>query len=168
MNCLDWEERIALYAGGDLTGAEAAEVERHVADCAGCQVFWSGLRETLSELRESHAEEIAPAHFAAVRARVMGEIDRERKVWRRLAWVSGVGIAAAVILGLVLRPGPLPPPPARIAASIPAAPLRAATVSPPTRSRPRLARQARAGQPVLIKLQTADPNIVIYWIGENE
>ena len=52
MNCLDWEERIALYAGGDLTGAEAAEVERHVADCAGCQVFWSGLRETLAELRD--------------------------------------------------------------------------------------------------------------------
>ena len=193
MNCLDWEERIALHAGGDLRGAEADAVERHIADCAGCQVFWSGLRETLAGLRESHAEEIAPTHFAAVRARVMGEIDRERKVWRRLAWVSGVGIAAALIVGLALKPGPLPAPPARVAVAIPpAAPIRPAPEGPaptrptPLRSAPQRAATVRerlaratgttapsrsrlvAGEPVLVKLQTADPNIVIYWIGENE
>ena len=30
MNCGEWEERVALYAGGDL-----AAVERHVEQCAG-------------------------------------------------------------------------------------------------------------------------------------
>ena len=54
MNCLDWEERIALHSGGDLTGAEADAVERHLADCAACQVFWSGLRQTLEELFMVH------------------------------------------------------------------------------------------------------------------
>ena len=54
MNCAEWEERIALHAGGDLAPGEAAEVERHLAECAGCQVFWSGMRESLAVLREVH------------------------------------------------------------------------------------------------------------------
>ena len=37
MNCKDWEERIALQAGGDLTLEEAAAVDHHLADCAQCR-----------------------------------------------------------------------------------------------------------------------------------
>ena len=187
MNCLDWEERIALYAGGDLADPEAPAVERHIADCPGCQVFWSGLRETLGQLREAHAEELAPAHFTAVRARVLAEIERGRSVWRRLAWISGVGLAAVLVLGLALRPGPLPAPPRRVAVSIPQAPLVLTREAPkadrgrqetivratvrehrdtaPERGRHKTI--VRATTPVLVKWQTADPNIVIYWIGEN-
>ncbi len=46
MNCAEWQERIALHAGGDLTQGEAEPVERHVAECPGCQVFWSGMKES--------------------------------------------------------------------------------------------------------------------------
>jgi len=36
MNCADWEARVALHAGGDLTGAKAAEVEQHLGECSAC------------------------------------------------------------------------------------------------------------------------------------
>ncbi|HTS64229.1 MAG TPA: zf-HC2 domain-containing protein [Candidatus Acidoferrales bacterium] len=163
MNCMDWEERIALHAGGDLDAGEAAAVERHLSDCPGCQVFWSGLKETLGKLREMHEEGLGPADYAAVRARVMAEVERGRRVWRRLAWVSGVGIAAMVLLGVAVRAklqSPLPPPPSRMALRIPEAPL--VREQHATSARPKAAGRA----PLVVKLQTADPNIVIYWIGE--
>ena len=50
------------------------------------------------------------AKLEASKAEVISEIERGRRAWRRLAWVSGVGIAAALILGIALRPGPLPAP----------------------------------------------------------
>jgi hypothetical protein len=183
MSCIDWEERVALHAGGDL---ESGEVEQHLAECADCRRLSEGLRETLGVLREVHAEEIPAAHFTAVRAGVIAEIERGRKVWRRLAWVSGVGIAAALILGLALLPGPLPAPPPRAAIRIPSAPAipapaatdvtaqRAATVrerlapaaTAPSRSRLVARESFVAKASFLVKYQTADPNIVIYWIGE--
>ena len=70
MNCSEWEERLALYAGDDLSRAERAGVERHLSECAGCQVFLSGLTQGLDELRDAHAEPVLDVHFAAVRARV--------------------------------------------------------------------------------------------------
>jgi hypothetical protein len=168
MNCADWEERIALHAGEDLKREEAAEVERHLADCPGCQVFWSGMRQTLAELQEVHSEGMRAADLAAVRAGVMAEIERGRRLWRRLAWVSGVGIAAALMLAVALRPAPLPDPPRTLALRIPQAPLVrtvARAVPEPVR-KPATVKTASA-VPVVVKWQTADPNIVIYWIGEN-
>ena len=110
MNCRDWEERIALYAGGDLPPVEAAEVERHVADCAGCQVLLSGLRQSLELLREAHGEPVDPAHFAAVRARVLAKLERECRPWWRQAWAVGPAMAALVLL-VALWPKPSPRPP---------------------------------------------------------
>jgi hypothetical protein len=168
MNCLDWEERVALHAGGDLEGRELEEVERHLGDCPGCQVFWSRLRETLAGLRECHQEDVPTEHFAAVRAGVAAEIERGRRVWKRLAWVSGVGIAAALVLGLALRPAPLPGPPVRAALTIPAAPLQARAAGPTVSLRPAgsLPYKGHHAEPIVVKLQTADPKIVIYWIAD--
>ena len=85
MNCRLWEERIALYQGGDLPAGQMAEVERHLADCAGCQLLASGLKEALEVLRASHADVPADAYFTAVRARVLAEVEKaHRPVWRRV------------------------------------------------------------------------------------
>ena len=104
-------------------------------------------------------------HFTAVRTAVISEIQRERKVWRRLAWASGVGIAATLLLGISLLPGPPPAPPPRIATVIPAASLERTpdrpAPAPPVVRKPRVPHE-----PVLVKLQTADPKIVIYWIAD--
>ena len=169
MNCTDWEERLALYAGGDLGPGEAAEVERHLADCAGCQLFASGLKESLRWLADAHEEAPAPAHFAAVRARVLAQLERERRPFWRRAWVYGFAAVAAmaVLLAVAWRPSrwEVPPPPevAMVHAPAPAVSLsrpRAVAV----RRKPRV--KAGPGEPVLVRVITDNPDVVIYWISE--
>jgi hypothetical protein len=189
MNCVDWEERIALYAGGDLAPAEAPPVERHVAECTACRVLLSGLRESLSLVREAHGEPVDAAHFAAVRARVLAELeDGPARRWR-LGWVYAMAAAAAVLLvfawprqakksvalapvpaakfagsgaGTVVRGGP-PGPALRHSRVLreahargPGSPLRTKGPAPPNPDHP--------GEPMVVKLLTSDPDVVIYWI----
>jgi anti-sigma factor RsiW len=178
MNCSDWEERVALHAGGDLPPAEAAAVERHLRECAGCQVLASGLKQSLALLKEAHDEPLAVAHFSAVRARVVAELDqKQRLLWRR-AW--SIGLAAAVVAVLVMlavrpertqeRRAPIvavnhppaivvpepvvpPPPPRRLARHVVRPPIVPDTPDP---------------EPLIVKLQTDDPNVVIYWIADRK
>jgi len=170
MNCANWEERIALYAGGELAAAKAAEVERHLAECAGCQVFASGLKGSMSLVREAHQDAIDAAHFAAVRSRVLAQLEHERRpVWRR-AWVYGiVAVAAALVVAFAVRPSrrvvPRPPEAAMVR---PPAPAVARTALPPrpvrVRRKPRP--KAAPAEQVLVRLVTDNPDVVIYWISE--
>jgi anti-sigma factor RsiW len=172
MNCSDWEERIALHAGGDLPPAEAAEVERHLQGCAGCQVLASGLQQSLALLREAHDEPLATAHFSAVRARVVAELEKGRRPsWRR-AWSYGLAaVAVALLVMLALWPGRTPQPRTPVvAANHPPVVAVCEPASPPHRSVAR--RVVRASvpdpEPLIVKLQTNDPNVVIYWIADGK
>ena len=172
MNCGQWEDKIALYVGGDLAPADAAAVERHLRDCPGCQLFASGLKESLAWLQEMDREPIAPAHFAAVRARVLGELNGVRQPWWRQGWAYGVA-AGVVVLALILVPHPKPTVAKKPAVSelkmppvVPTAPApaiakvhhnRRRKIRPP-------AMPAEPGPPLVVKLVTDDPDIVIYWI----
>ena len=190
MNCNDWEERIALHAGGDLPPAEAAEVERHLRECAGCQVLASGLKQSLALLKEAHDEPLAPAHFSAVRARVVAELEHERRrgaLWaRRRAWSYGLAaVAVALLAMLTLRSG-RPPIVARHrqplsnvrGSDVLSEPRTLESGTGPTLPRPhrRVARRVApsnapdtsAGEPLIVKLQTDDPNVVIYWIADRK
>jgi anti-sigma factor RsiW len=168
MNCVEWEERIALYAGGDLSTPEAHAVERHVAECAGCQLLLSGLRASLSLVQEAHGDPIEAAHFAAVRARVLAEIEGGRARRWRFAWMYAMAAAAVVLLvagwprtelRMVL---PVP--------SAPAAPVVAKVVLPrPGKVATVAAKRVKEPEPepaesMVVKLLTNDPDVVIYWI----
>ncbi|HEY2014946.1 MAG TPA: zf-HC2 domain-containing protein [Bryobacteraceae bacterium] len=176
MNCMEWEERLALYAGGDLPAAKVAEVERHLGECAGCQVFASGLREGLELLQGAHTEIPEPVHFAAVRSRVLAELERrQRPFWRR-AWVYGFALTAVALLVAVavrpmLRVAPQPPRPPQVATVLqppvlvpPSVEPVQPVVKPPVKHRPRP--KAEPGEPVLVRLVTDNPDVVIYWISE--
>ncbi len=178
MNCREWEERLASYAGGDLLPPEKAAVERHLQDCAGCQLFLSGLTESLLLLREAHGDGPAPAHCAAVRERVLAELGRPRRPWYLGRWALGLATAALVVLmALWMWPAhrqPQPPPrsaemasppvPRPVVPSVESAPPRVRRAHVPRRRRPvPLAEPAR---PLVVKLVTDDPNVVIYWITE--
>jgi anti-sigma factor RsiW len=177
MNCSDWEERIALHAGGDLPPAEAVEVERHLRECAGCQVLASGLKQSLALLKEAHHEPLAEAHFSAVRARVVAELAQERRpLWRR-AWSFGLAAAVvALLVVLALWPGQTPERRTPVVAA--SHPPVIAVREPATPPRPSVARRktSRAPapqvvpypEPLIVKLQTDDPNVVIYWIADRK
>jgi len=184
MNCGDWEERIALHAGGDLPPAEAAEVERHLGECAGCQVLESGLKQSLALLKEAHDEPLAPAHFSAVRARVVAELEQERRrgtLWARWrAWGYGLAaVAVALLVMLALRPGRIP---VRRTVAVARTNRSLAVAAPPVvavrepaapRAHRRVVRRAAPAnvpdpEPLMVKLQTDDPNVVIYWIADRK
>lgn len=170
MSCLQWEERVALYAGGDLAAAEAHAVQHHVAECPGCQVLLSGLRESLELVQEAHSEAVNPAHFAAVRARVLAEIDGQTGRRWRFAWIPALAAAAAVVLGIVW-----PRPELRMAMpipTVPGAPVIAKVKLPAVRhfrlAPPKVVAKAdlpqEAAEPMVVKILTNDPDVVIYWI----
>ena len=172
MNCLEWETRVALHAGGDLSGVEAVEVERHLGQCSSCQTFWSGLQESLAVLQTAHADLPAAAHFTAVRSRVMAELARSARPWRWIAWVSAAAAVVAALLLVAFWPARVAPTPEapRLLASIPPAPqvAKVAPVVRPVVLRKAVAHIAHTPRrvPLTIKLQTDDPNIVIYWIAD--
>ena len=169
MNCPEWEERIALHVAGDLPPNEIAETERHLVHCASCREFAEGLAQTLAIARVAHAEPIPPAAFTALRARVLARIAREPRPSRRLAWI--LPLLAAAVLAVVLLPRPVEP--VRTAVTPPPAPLFQQPVAPadaqpiapkrPPRARHRPKPRPRA-EPLMVKLITDDPDVVIYWI----
>ena len=171
MNCLDWEERIALYIGGDLPPSDNGAVEMHLAECPGCQVFSSGLKRSIELLKEAH-EEVPEAAEAAVRARVLSAIERDRvprMVWR---WIVPLAAAAMVLWSIIaVRPARVPNPPA-IAIHRPPAPTAVsiphpvAVRAPVVRTRVVRRRRAVSHERVLVRLVTDNPEVVIYWIAE--
>ena len=122
MTCKDWEERIALHAGGDLPAADAAELEAHMAACEGCRGVAGTYGAGLELLREAHREPIGEAHYAAVRARVLAELRQDRRPVGRRIWVGALVAATAAVV-LMLWPKPVHTPERiEIAVTRPAAP----------------------------------------------
>jgi len=171
MTCGEWEERVALYAGDDLAPDDAQAVEQHVAECAGCQVLLSGLRESLALVREAHGEPIESGHFAAVRARVLAEIEGGRARWWRFAWIYTMAAAAVVLVAVLwprgeehlALPMPLAPPApaiARVEELKPIAPAHRASAARVASTEP--------AETVLMKIETDNPDVVIYWIAESK
>jgi len=169
MHCQDWEERVALHVGGDLPAEAALAVEQHLAGCSGCQLLWSGLKESLQLLQAAHRDPLPDAAYTAVRARVMAELAAGRRRWWRVAaaLVAAALAAAALLVLVAVAVWPLPrvQPLPRVALAVPAAPpLAYARGSEPSHDRKEVKKLSR--NPVLVRLVTDDPNIVIYWIAD--
>ena len=168
MNCRDWEEKVALYAGGDV----APGVEEHLTGCAGCQELANGLRESLGLLREAHGEAVDEAHLAAVRARVLSKLQRGGRPW----WVWAMAAAAVlVVVGVAVRPRPVVvvAPVARV--ETPVIVPRVENTAPAagrsaraTRARVAPAVAVERGEPLMVKLITDDPDVIIYWISDGK
>jgi len=146
MSCAIWEERVALFAGGDLGTAEAAGVERHLSQCAACNALAADLRVELDGLRQVHAEPLAAEHYAAVRGRVLAELAKppRQRAARAWAWAAALAAAAAAVLVVMMKPAAVPVPDVlRLVASAPAversraqrAPRKGAVISTHVRRR---------------------------------
>jgi len=181
MNCREWEEKLVLYAGGDRAGCDSPSIDRHLAECAGCREFFQGMGETLDFALSAHQIPVSEAHFAAVRARVLTELaEPQRGRWRQ-KWLVACAAAVALLAALVftrtkvaVRVQPPRPAPKMLAAAIPSpvAPLPAAKAPHVRRPRRLLASATPApgplpeAEPIVVKLMTNDPDVVIYWIGD--
>ena len=147
MNCREWEERIA---GEDPAAA------RHVAECGACATFARGLREALLELRAAHEEEeIAPAHYAAVRARVMAELRPRRR------WVWAAAAVVIAVLGLGLRER------MRVE-ELPDRPVVAVAPPAPAARAPKRAARRMKREEIVVRIEMEDPDLVIYWIAKGD
>jgi hypothetical protein len=117
----------------------------------------------LAEFQEAHAEEVAPAVYAAVRARVLAEL-RPRRRW---GWVWAAAGVAVVALGIAVREQ-MRVEELRVVAKapqIPAADLRRGRMParmPAWRAGGSLYRR----EEIVMKIETGDPDVVIYWIAE--
>ncbi len=169
MNCTEWEERLALYAGGDLEAKEAASVEGHLGECPGCRMFASGVRRSVEMMRESRGDLPAEAAFSAVRARVLARVAARRR-WGWAVVAALAAAAACLALAVRIEWTPVPKPPV-VAVRVPPAPAEAFLI--PRRAEPgpvyrAKALRAKTASPVLIRMVTDDPDVVIYWIAERK
>jgi hypothetical protein len=168
MRCGEFENFIALEVEGDLDAAGAARVREHVGQCDSCRAVWLGLRESQAALKALAEVEIDEQALAQWRGRVLAQIDgAPRRGW---GWRWALAAAAVLLVWIGVhewRPyGPPAPPP--VVARMEPAPAVPVPVAPARRRRIRpVRRQAPAG-PLLVKLETADPNVVIYWIVEGK
>jgi len=100
---------VLAYKQGFLEGAELAELEAHLRDCASCQATLERVSKFLPALQQALTTELrstaelwasAQAEFAAK--------QRQKKPRRSLLglrlWVSAAAISAATTIFLVARP----------------------------------------------------------------
>jgi hypothetical protein len=141
-----------------LAGDEAAFVEDHLRVCAACQALHEELQANALALGALRDEDLA------------GTKVRPRHLPRKpLPWIAAA--AAMLLLALIARQGleRRPPHPRQVTASVPVqaklpgVPTPEAT--PVVRRKPKPARRsARPEQPLLVKMLTPDPDVVVYWI----
>ena len=167
MACAKFEPLIALHVGGDEV---TPEVEAHLRTCAECRRFAEELERSQAALRSLREEEAPAAALAEVRGRVLDRVaSRKPSWWFALRWrYALVPAAAAVVLVIALTPRPpLPPAPDPPALNLPA-PVIAKTPPPPPVRRPAPKPAAAPQEPLLVKLFTDDPDVVIYWLIDAE
>ncbi len=171
------EEQLALYAGGDLLPEENSAIAAHVQGCGQCQTVLAEFHEARSFVTSSLQDPEA-SQLSEVRTRLLEKLQPPRSSRRHWDWWAA-GVAAALALFILPRGFQQRPVVVRrvepLTASL-AVPEKAKSESPKSvaiahtrRLRPREAGIravtwiAQAGREPIIKMTTADPDVVILW-----
>jgi hypothetical protein len=143
MNCVDWEERIALYESGDLA---PVEVEGHLANCPACRLFLEELEANATAL-------------AMLREQPLIVRTKPAKILRWLPYAAAIALAFGA--GELWKPETVPPPP----------PIRTAVDSPRFGPMPRpvirpvrRVKRPEKHESIVVKMLTAYPDVIIYWV----
>jgi len=173
MSCQKFELLIALYVEGDLAPGEAGMVESHLGGCEGCRQFSAEMRTSQAALKVLRNEYIAPSAFEQVRSHVLAT---RPQAWLPLIWpryAIAAGLLVVLLAGWLVRRHTenavvgvesvhaiMPAPPAQPLLR-PRPPKALAA-----RERRRLRRQAPRfkTEPLVVKMITDDPQVVIYWL----
>jgi hypothetical protein len=157
MRCMGWEERVALYAGGDLPAEETGLVEQHLERCADCTKLARLLDADRLQL-QTRPPELAGIDFDGMRRQLHVQIARRRLLRR---WAPVVAVAAALLVAAAVTPRHVKQP----VISVQPPPVLAAVLPQirPAEAPPRKRRPIRtASTPVVeMRLTTADPDVTI-------
>lgn len=178
MSCEAFEKLIALDAGGDLTPAETARVRVHLEACAPCRELARSIGESQAGLKALAGASLDEDALARWRRGLLARIEaepRRRILGWRWAWAAAAAMALVVLVAVTQLPRRTPSLPL-VARAVPPAVSRPSGLPRPPRPlapvahrRPRHRRApAPATEPLLVKLETSDPNVVIYWIVEGK
>src|ERR1039457_4136442 len=108
--------RVEAYFDNEMDAVAAADIERHIEQCAECRALLQGLEQTRAALRRELTYFRAPP---ALRTRLTAALDQEsapkssRRIrWDRLRWPArpfwagavggGFATAVAAVLALVI------------------------------------------------------------------
>jgi hypothetical protein len=187
MNCRQSENELALYVEGDLPQAKTSELDVHLLSCARCRLVVEELRETQSLFKGMKQETVSPQALAQLRTSVFGQIGvrNSTPAWGRWVYaLAGIGFVVAVAVGVAtiyrhstanvqqvvqrqsVEPRSIERADVVINEQPPRPRLRRALPSLKRRGmgEPQPQRQAEPPKEIMVKLLTDDPNVVIYWL----
>jgi hypothetical protein len=162
MKCSGWEVEIA----GE---AESEALQRHLLQCARCRQF----AQEVSANREAlEAFAFDPASLMVVRNRVMDALHAPRRARVGWIWPAAVAACLAILCGslAMLRFAiPARPKPVVALARPPIFPQVAEAPPPhPIHQRRALTAAHANREPLVIKMLTDDPDVVIIWIADQK
>lgn len=165
MSCAKFESLIALYMESDLPEREERMVEAHLETCHSCREFAADIGESQTALKELRIDFVEESALQDVRRGVLFHLSTSRKtaVWPKYA------IAAMLLAGLWAgwwwRAQTAVPPEVQPRAAVIAPPVSEAPVP---RQRVAVARHRKRpafkSEPLVVKILTDDPQVVIYWL----
>lgn len=184
MNCVDFEKLIALDAEGDLPKQNAGRLAEHLQICPHCREFAVKLEASQAMLKELGQEVPDQAALQEVRRGILNRLPAEAAPAMFPAWrfALGAGLVALLILAAIIFKHParrpvmqakVQTPTATEAINRPPAPPPPSPAHSPKKVRAVRARKSFSGtlsasakrqpEPLLIKILTDNPNVVIYW-----
>jgi anti-sigma factor RsiW len=99
MNCQTLDLHLTAYLDGELVDEARAEVERHVATCAGCVHRVEVARHNLAVIRA--AAQSGPKAPEALRQSIFNHVRRDAIRTRRWQQLKFSGVAAGVVVALL-------------------------------------------------------------------
>ncbi len=170
MNCGGYQRLAALDGSAELTPRLSRRLHRHMAACAACREMAESVAGLPADLAGLEAGDIDEGALVRARSRALGRIQTERRPARLWPWLLPIPAAAALAF-LLLTPR-VPAPPAAVVHNIaPPAQWDRRTASV-VRPRPRRSGQTTKNDglsyPLVIRLATSDPDVVIYWTVEGK
>jgi hypothetical protein len=196
MSCHDFERLIALYVEDDVYVAELRQLESHLQSCPACRSLAEELRESQAAFKSIRQDVPDPVMLVSMRRRVLNEVaGMQSGSWLERLFFGGLqratlaGIALLMIGGWLVwnsrepeRNVPVAVPPVPVVTDYQPPVFTAETVTPtaPRESapKPRVRRQrpmpavavpeeqVELSQPVTIRFVTDNPNVIIYWLGD--
>jgi len=169
MSCAKFESLIALYVESDLAERERRLVEAHLERCHGCREFAADIRESQTALKELRMDFVEESALQEVRAEVLFHLSTPRKTAAWPKYAMAAMLLAGLWAGWLWRTR---------TAVLPEVQPRAAMIAPP----PLVAVSAQRGhtarvlkhhrqpaptfqsEPLVVKMITDDPQVVIYWL----